>query len=161
MMDVQENNIIVVFENGTSLVLDVNAHEILRDIKQQHKNIKIFMANEIIEEEEEYAEERAEEGAEEKQKKMITIIFQNGNELDLEDPTDEMIAEIISKFDNSIIIEKPNKKTDKVENFPIKNSEKKMTKKDVQNALLKPGTPINGEVLPPLALFALYHTLSE
>jgi sRNA-binding regulator protein Hfq len=197
MEKVQESNLIIIFENGTSLVLEENAVDILNDIKRQHKNFKIYKANEM-----DIKKESKEEKKEDKKKKIITIYFQNGIELDLEDPSDEMIAEIIEKFDNAIIIEKSNKqvtpkisprenilsdydmpsifeKTNTLENteekktiqtilnftdidsYQTKNTEKKITKKMVREALLKPGTQVGGQVLPPFALFALYHTLTE
>jgi hypothetical protein len=200
MEKVQENNLIIILENGTSLVIEEKAVDILNDIKRQYKNFKIYKANEMKIKEDKI--EVKEKENHDKKKKIITIFFQNGMELDLEDPTDEMIAEIIEKFDNTIIIEKSNKlntptshnttENSKMENmmcdldFPCvttytsnpfiqekkvnafiektqenKIDEKKITKKDVREALLKPGTPVGGQILPPLALFALYHSLTE
>ncbi len=177
-----ENNTIVIFENGSSLVLEGDAEDILNDIKRQYKNIKVYKANEVTNK---MASEKAQMPSPSKTpKKMITIFFQSGIELDLEDPTDEMIAEIIEKFDNTIIIEKPNVELSAdldlpvvpfvvnsreaecrcIPLLPLKSSlgnGKKIIKEDVRKALMNPGTPINGQILSPIVLFALLNTLRE
>ncbi len=207
----ENKNIIVLFENGNSLILEENSMEILNDILRDHKNIKIYKADKMDISLESKKEVKKDIKKEEKNKKFITIYFQNGVELELEDPTDEMIAEIIEKFDNAIIVEKPDssKKLSspsavddilglydtysevKKENTSTKNKdledlfglfdfsanaktnepvkvaetvpkeEKKITKKEVREALMKPGTPVGGQVLPPFALFTLYHSLKD